>query len=147
MSTATSIERQVQSRLCLIERAFGMDGSDRARVASRLRRRSLWLGLGLAVHLDATVVVLIAIVNRTVQSVGLAVAAIALAVLPLILHVWWERRVPVRRRPARWVRQVSGASIPPAITFGITGGVPLTEHVWQVQAMVALLLIAVQVVA
>jgi hypothetical protein len=86
---------------------------------NRLRRARGWLGAAFFVHGTTFVFVLLAAAGGSIRPTGAALAAGALAVASLVLLLWWERRAPTARRPARWVPRGMAIVLPHAVAFGI----------------------------
>jgi hypothetical protein len=121
-----------------------MDERDKIRISGRLRRRNLWLGVGLAIHLAATVASIRAAVGGMVLPVSDAVGVVALSISTPFLLVWFERRTAIWNRPARWLRRALGVLAPHGVAIGITTGAILTGFAWPVRVACPLLLVLVQ---
>jgi hypothetical protein len=92
----------------------------------RLRRARGWLGMAFLVHGTTFVFVLFAAAaGGSIRPTAAALAAGALAVLSLVLLLWWERRLPTARRPALWVRRGTMVVLLNAVAFGIAAGAVL----------------------
>jgi hypothetical protein len=86
---------------------------------NRWRRARGWLSAAFFTHGATFVFVLCAAAGGSIRPTGLALAAAALAVVPLVLLLWWERRAPTAKRPARWVPRSVAIVLPHAVGFGI----------------------------
>ncbi len=102
---------------------------------SRLRRAHAWLCTTLFLRCTTFVFVVFAVAGGSIRPTGAAVAAAVLAVMSLAVLLWLERREPVAKRPARWLRRGSAVIPPHAVAFGVAaaalygGGEPLAW--WQ----------------
>jgi two-component system OmpR family sensor kinase len=76
-------------------------------VRSRLRRSRVWLTAAQLVHGSTFVFVVLAVIDRSMPTTGVAIAAV-LAAGSLIMLAWWERRAPSSGRPAIWPRRGLG---------------------------------------
>lgn len=121
-----------------------MGDRDGVMIRGRLRRRNLWLGIGLSIHAAGTVVILLAVVDNIVRPMAVAAATVVLAVLPPLLAVWFERRTMIRDRPAQWLRRAAGVTIPHAVAFGLTTSTMLAQLPWPVRVSAPLLLVVAQ---
>ncbi len=119
-------------------------------VAARLRRARVWLVAAFFIHSTTAVFTLFAAAGGSIHPAGVAIAAGALVVLPSVLLLWWERREPTARRPARWLRRGLGVILPHAAGFGIAACVlfdrssPLT---WQRIVLFACVPLVIEIAA
>ena len=85
--------------------------------AARVRRAHGWLRVAFFVHCTLIVYVWCLVSGGAVRPIGAAVAGATLAVTPLVLLLWRERRASTARRPSHWVGR--GSVTVPAHAVGV----------------------------
>jgi hypothetical protein len=108
-----------------------------------MRRARAWLATAFFVHCTLIGYVGLSVGGGSVRSP----AAVVLAVAPLAMLVWWERREPTPARPARWMRRAVGIVPAHAVGVGLASADrlgPAGSTAWGAAALVAVVVTVVE---
>jgi hypothetical protein len=94
----------------------------RRSASKRLRRAYGWLGLAIFVYGATFAFVLFSVIGGSIFPPAAAIFAGGLSVTSLTLFVAWERRLPIARRPALWMRRCTAVVLLHSVAFGIAAG-------------------------